>query len=635
MPNRKPGLPLILITVFTSLLLILVYVGTYTAALRFLGHQNDWELPAAAPAVFFTLVFASGGIVLLLEHEDPNRTLSWLLVLLAFPVVGFILYLLFGQRLIKKRKLNRHLRRAYGQAGLVGKTTLRFRKGFVPIASGSRPFTGASQFLEDSAELRMGRLVYNSSGAPITYANWVHILNDGIRIFPAMLAAIAGARHHVHLESYILRDDELGKLFFALLAEKAAAGVQIRIITDGVGSLGLKKKRIQELEKQGIPIRVYFPLRFTLFRNKLNYRNHRKILVVDGKFGFVGGANIGDDYLGLYPDIGNWRDTQLILHGPAAADLQRVFVQDWVALTGRLPRESMDKFYPHFSDNCRFPDAAAIFPDYATWLGKVRRVMTQVQTRAAVPAATTGNGAPAPAASSPAASSPAASSLAALAPAASAPAASSLAASAPAASSLAASSLAALSPPDFQPDYSQAVQIAASGPDSPYESIMQAYHYAISTAKQTIYITSPYFIPNQSILTALKTAALAGISVNLLVPRNPDHLLVYMAAMPYIEDLLEDGVKVWLYRKGFLHSKIVTVDDAIAIVGTANMDRRSFALNFEVNALVYDKKTVSELNAAFQRDLADASPLDLHLLKKRSLASRMLEATSRLLSPLL
>jgi phosphatidylserine/phosphatidylglycerophosphate/cardiolipin synthase-like enzyme len=308
-----------------------------------------------------------------------------------------------------------------------------------------------------------------------------------------------------------------------------------------------------------------------------------------------------------------------MIHGPAAADLQHIFLQDWATLTGRLPQDSMDKFYPHFSVNA--PAAAAdIVPDYAAWLAKVTRVMAQAQAAPAVVAQA------APAALAPAASAPAPA-----APATSAPAPAT--AQAPAAP--AASPTPPLLPPDFPPVYSQAVQIAASGPDSPYESIMQAYHYAISTAKHTIYITSPYFIPNQSILTALKTAALAGISVNLLAPRNPDHLLVYMAAMPYIEDLLEDGVNVWLYRKGFLHSKIVTVDDAIAIVGTANMDRRSFALNFEVNALVYDKQTVAELNEAFRRDLADADALDLSLLKKRSLARRMLESASRLLSPLL
>ncbi len=593
MPNRKPDVPLVLITIITLFLTVTIYVGTYTAALRFLSRRDYLNIPTAMLALFFSFVFVSTCIILLLEHEDPSRTLAWLLVLLAFPVVGFILYLLFGQRLIKKQKLSRHLRRAYGQTGVLGKTTLRFRKGFSPVAPGSCPLTEMNRFPEDSVQMRMSHLIYNSSGTRITCSNWVHILNDGIRIFPAMLTAIAGAKHHIHLESYILRDDEIGKLFFEILAAKAAAGVQVRIITDGVGSLSFKNKRIKELKEQGIQVQVYFPLRFTLFRNKLNYRNHRKILVADGKIGFVGGANIGNDYLGLYPDIGNWRDTQLMIHGPAVADLQRIFFQDWVTLTGRLPQDSTDKYYPPFIEADRLVSAGPVFPDYLTHLGKVIMVMAQALALNAAAAAGNSNITVDPLSSN------------------------------------------EEGLPLFQPDYSQAVQIAASGPDSPYESIMQAYHYAIATAKHTIYITSPYFIPNQSILTALKTAALAGVDVNLLVPRNPDHQLVYMAAMPYIEDLLEDGVKVWLYRKGFLHSKIVTVDDTIAIVGTANMDQRSFALNFEVNALIYDKKTVEELNKAFHRDLADADGLDLAEMKKRPLSRRILESTSRLLSPLL
>jgi cardiolipin synthase len=444
-------------------------------------------------------------------------------------------------------------------------------------------------FKEGSVRQRMSQLIYNGSGSLMTRSNWVQLLNDGVNIFPVMLAAISGAKHHIHLQSYIFRDDELGNVFFDLLAAKASEGVQVRIIVDGVGSLGLGQEKIKELDARGVEIRIHFPIRFSVFRNRLNYRNHRKILVVDGLTGFVGGANVGNDYLGLYAEIGNWRDTQLVVHGPATTELQRLFFQDWITISGELPGDNPGRFFPGFTEKNELTNETA-FPDLSSALNIVKNAVSVVlnknedhDTANVRVAAFFTEGAL----------------------------------------------------PRFDPISNKAVQIAASGPDSHYASIMHAYHYAISSARETINITSPYFIPNQSILTALKTAALAGVEINLLVPRNPDQQMVYMAAMTYFEELMDDGVKVWLYHKGFLHSKIVTVDDDIAIVGTANMDQRSFSLNFEVSALIYDKIIIEELNGAFQNDLADSTLLDPAEFRKRPLLRRILESGCRLLSPLL
>jgi len=612
MPRQRPDRAVILISIIILSLAVFISVGTYFAVFRFLAELNFLNVPAAMLSILLAILFTSTFFVLLMERDDPRRTLTWLLVLLAVPVFGFIFYLVFGQRLIRRQKVIRRLRQTYGQTGPIGRTTLRLKTELPPPPSDLPSLTGENLFPADSIQARMGRLIYNSNGSPVTCENRIRILNDGIRIFPAMLAAIAEARHHVHLETYILRDDDLGGLFFDLLAKKAAEGVQVRIIADGLGSLWMNQARIDELEDLGIHVKIHFPIRFTLYKNRLNYRNHRKILVVDGQTGFVGGANIGNDYLGLYPEIGNWRDTQLLIRGPAVNDLQRIFFQDWVTLAGSPPEDDPGFYYPGFE-----AETETDFPAYGSCLDSVRRIVSRFQgDRGPTGYIGPGGEAYADDGSAYADNSDLVSG---------------------AAQDDGGGGDAAENPgaPRFRPDENKAVQIAVSGPDSPYESIMQLYHYAISSAKETINITSPYFIPNQSIFTALKTAALAGIDVNLLVPRNADHQMVYLAAMTYYDELMEDGVKVWLYHKGFLHSKIVTVDDSIAIIGTANMDQRSFALNFEVNAIVYDKQTVEELNAAFHRDIGDADLLDLQELRRHSLPRKILESSCRLLSPLL
>ncbi|MCL1804560.1 MAG: phospholipase D-like domain-containing protein [Clostridiales bacterium] len=626
MKRRKPDIPLILVAVFLVLLTAFVYVGTYFSVFGFLA-QRIQHLPAVLMALLMAFIFTSTCIVLMLERRDPGRTLLWLLILLAFPVVGFIIYMVFGQGLIRRQRVIRRLRGIQGQTDLPGMSLLPNEDH--PLA----PSAKSGSFPVDAVQMQMSRLVYNSSGALLTWPNWVDVLNDGAAIFPAMLAAISGAGHHIHMQSYIFRDDDIGKAFFAKLAEKAAVGVQVRIIVDGVGSLGLSRARMEELGALGIEIKVHFPIRFSLFRNRLNYRNHRKILVVDGRVGFVGGANVGNDYLGLYPDIGNWRDTQIMIHGPAAAELQRLFFQDWITVSGELPGDNPGRFFPGFATDNEWTSDTAL-PALPYSAETIRRVISDVgarYTEAAAPGA--GGVASAAAIAGAAGVAPGAVGVASAAAIVGAGGATSAAAIAGAAGSAARPG--EIATPSLAPVYDKAVQIASSGPDSHYASIMHAYLFAISQAKETINITSPYFIPNQSILNALKTASLAGVEINLLVPRNPDKQMVYMAAMTYIEELMDDGVKVWLYGKGFLHSKIVTVDDAIAVVGTANMDERSFTLNFEVSALIYDKDTVEELNAAFHKDLDDSALLDIAEFRKRPLLRRILEAGCRLLSPLL
>jgi len=464
---------------------------------------------------FFSLLFGSVATVLILERNDPGRTMAWLLILLLFPVIGIILYLLLGSRLVKRR-----------QSKFKRKMDKRRQYPFICNQETSP--------LSLPLLLKMSQLLLNTCHCPPTGQNNVQVLNSGKEIFQAMLQAMSAAEHHIHLETYIFRDDQIGNRFLQLMEEKAACGVKVRLIIDGVGSFGLKPSRLKDLKKNGVEVHIFFPVRFTLLRNKINFRNHRKILVVDGRTGFVGGANIGDDYLGLYPEIGNWRDTHLQINGPAVAYLQRIFLQDWLYLTKYKELTDIEKY---------FPKAKAY-----------------------------GN---------------------------------------------------------------TVIQIAADGPDTELQSIMQAFCSAIFGATRYIRLTSPYFIPNETILNGLKTAALSGIKVQILLPQNPDHKLVFWAAHSYLQELLTCGVEIYMYKDGFLHAKVMTVDDSLAIVGTANMDQRSFSLNFEVNAVIYDAEVVKRLNADFNADLQKSTLIKLSDFENRSCALQLLEAASRLISPIL
>ncbi|MGI6587839.1 MAG: cardiolipin synthase [Peptococcia bacterium] len=467
--------------------------------------------------IFSSMVFFAG-LLLLLERRDPSKTLAWLLILLFLPLVGFILYLVFGrhprkQRITRKKKvLNNNL---------------------YPLQQSlyQNPLPGNTEAREKA---RLIELIYNNADFPPTANNEIQVLTDGQEIFPAFIEAIKKAQKHIHLETYILRDDNIGNTIADLLCAKAQKGVKVRLIYDGLGSRHLGKEYLEKLRTAGVEVAVFFPVKLPFLHRKINYRNHRKILVVDGITGFVGGANIGDEYLGQNPEIGYWRDTHVCLKGNAVYFLQRIFLQDWHFITGKsLEHNSID-----------------LFPKQKT-TGK------------------------------------------------------------------------------------HIVQITASGPDSQWEAIMQVYYYTIATAEKSVYITSPYFIPNESILTALKTAALSGVDVKLILPAKPDHKVVFWAAMSYLGELLEAGVEIYFYHKGFIHSKVLTVDGIVSSIGSANMDQRSFSLNFEVNAFIYDQETALRLEQDFQEDLRHAKKLTLEELQNRSLGQHFIESIARLFSPLL
>jgi cardiolipin synthase A/B len=382
------------------------------------------------------------------------------------------------------------------------------------------------------SKLPIINLLLRNSKALLTKNNRVEILNNGSQTFNAIFAAIRKARKHIHLEFYIIEDDKIGNEIRELLISKAREGVKVRMIFDDVGSWKLKEKYIRSLRAAGVEIHPFMPVRIPFLANRINYRNHRKIIVVDGIVGFVGGINVADRYLYGNRKIPFWRDTHLKIEGEAVSSLQVVFLVDWHFVSGRI-----------ISGVSYFPKPL---------VGK-----------------------------------------------------------------------------------KQLVQITASGPDSDWSSIMQAYFSAISTAKDYIYIAVPYFIPNESILTALKTVALSGVDVKIIIPGIADSVLAHNGTISYVEELLEAGIRVYLYRKGFIHSKLIMVDDVFASVGSANMDIRSFDNNFEVNAIIYDEDFCRELKGYFLEDLSCSDEIDLETHKSRSFRNKLTESISRIFSPLL
>jgi cardiolipin synthase len=497
------------IIIFLALLLALLYMTRV--------YWEGWVVGALSVAFSLSVVFIA--VVIFFENRHPTKTLTWLLVLAAFPLVGFFFYLLFGQNHRKNRSFSIK--------------ALRDEQAFQKIE-------GSRQLNEDQVKKMGGhqqllfRLAHRLGNNPVSFSTETKVLTDGKETFAHILQALKLAEHHIHLEYYIVRDDKLGQEIKEILIKKAIAGIEVRFLYDAVGSWRLSKSYIKELRMAGVEIVAFSPVKLPILNHKINYRNHRKIIVIDGVIGFVGGLNIGDEYLGRHAYFGNWRDTHLFVRGEAVRTLQLIFLQDWYYQTGET----------------------ILNPTYLS------PVLTSIHVDGGV-------------------------------------------------------------------------QMIASGPDTRWEVNKKLFFSMITSAKNSIWIASPYFIPDDDILSALKIAALSGIDVRLLVPSRPDKRIVFHASRSYFPELLEAGVKVYEYNRGFMHSKLIIVDHEIASIGTSNMDMRSFHLNFEVNAYLYQTKSVTTLVSDYIYDLEHSNQLDLQLFKNRSIFHRIIESTSRLLSPLL
>jgi len=470
---------------------------------------------------FYTALIILMGIVITLERRNPAKTVAWLLVLAFLPYVGFFLYMIFGRNWRKRRWVEEKepidyskIENAIGRYNdqLICDNTIHFALG---------------------TKDRLMHLLIQSADAPLTFNNRVLVLKDAVEKYPILFEMLEQAREHIHLEYYIIRDDNMGKHLVDMLIKKAAQGVEVRLLYDGVGSARFGRKYRNKLVSAGVKVSSFLPVRVPLLNSGLNYRNHRKIAVVDGRKAMVGGINIGNEYLGTHKHFGYWRDTHLLLEGDSVNSVQLIFLLDW-----------------YFASE------------------------EEVDLLKCLP-----------------------------------------------------------SQPDMEERHY--VQVAASGPDSEWEAIHQSYFSIISNAETSLYITSPYFIPGDSILMALKTAALSGVDVRLVIPFKPDYKIVHWASHSYLEEIMEAGVRVFLYKKGFVHAKVLIADGTIASVGTANMDERSFSHNFEVNAFLYSREVVEDIEHQFFEDLKDCIELDLKKYKQKHLPRKLGESIARLFSPLL
>lgn len=472
--------------------------------------------------IFLNIIFAL--IVIFQERkEDVGSTWAWLLVLLLIPVAGFILYLFLAQNFrrkklfhwddIKKRGLDRGVK---SQVSQFQSQQFQFRN----YSSARYKDLIAMNLLHNQAEL--------------TEDNQVKIYTDGKEKFAALFKDIEQAKNYIHLQYYIIQKDNLGKQLMKLLTKKVQEGVEVRVLYDELGSRRINKRFLKELRAVGGQVEAFFPSKLRLINLRINYRNHRKLVIIDGKIGYVGGFNVGDEYLGLNPKFGYWRDTHLRIEGTAVYAIQTRFILDWNQAS-------------HIHDIAYFP---SLFPSVST----------------------TGN---------------------------------------------------------------VGIQIVSSGPESEYEYIKNAYLKMITSARSSIYIQTPYFIPDASVLDALRVASLSGVEVNIMIPDKPDHMFVYWATLSYIGELLNTGTKVYLYNNGFMHAKTLVVDEEIASVGTANFDFRSFKLNFEVNAFIYDERIAQQLSQEFRKDIGVSTLLTMEKYLKRSRWIKIKESISRLLSPIL
>lgn len=473
-------------------------------------------------AVYLLMLFTTVRIIL--DTNSPPKALSYLLLTVTLPVIGSIAYFTLGVNYRKRRIYSKKLRETNKLLLSIRRESLNATKQLIDRDG---PQLGGQT---DLAELLL-----NESLEPLS-RNRVILLNNGEEKFPSVIEALESARQFIHIEYYIYEDDVIGNQIKDLLIRKAQEGVSVRFIYDDFGSRGLKSRFLGELRKGGVEAFPFYQIRWPFFASRLNYRNHRKIIVVDGIVGFVGGINVSDRYINSKGNEGYWRDIHVRIEGPAIWSLQIPFLADWNFCSGQriAPNE---KLFPLFPEN----------------VAGARDL----------------------------------------------------------------------------------VQIVAGGPDYPRSGIMLSYFTAITGAENKIYLTSPYFIPNVSIFDALRKAALSGKEVRLLVPGVSDSAFVNAASRSYYQDLLDCGVKIYRYKKGFIHAKSLVVDDNLCIVGTANMDFRSFDLNFEINAVIYGKEFCRQLTQSFLKDLEDSVLITDKTWKRRNKWQMLLDKIARLFSPLL
>lgn len=473
-------------------------------------------------AIIITLNVLLALTVIFLERRNVGVTWAWLMILLFLPVVGFILYMFFGQNLSRRK-----LYKLGSREQLVIETVVNVQLQDLQQHSLHFPDPAAGKYRD------MMMMNLQGSNALLTQENEVEIFTDGNDKFNSLLEDIRKAVSHIHIMYYIVNNDGIGKRLVEELAAKAREGVEVRFLYDDIGCRKLPTDFFEPLKKAGGSASVFFPSRIPYVNIRVNYRNHRKLAIIDGTVGYIGGYNVGDEYLGLDPRFGPWRDTHLRITGSAVLIMNSHFMLDWNL-------SSPAKLVPH---------------------GKYL--------------------------------------------------------------------------PASLPESRVAIQVLSSGPNDSMEHIRNAYIKLIHKAQKSIWIQTPYLIPDESLLNSLQLAALSGVDVRIMIPMVPDHKMVYWATYSYLGDLLPYGVKCFLYKKGFLHAKTIVVDGEVSSVGTANFDIRSFKLNFEINAVVYDTEVGQRLHRIYLQDLEECDELSRSQYDQRPTLHKMRESFIRLMSPIL
>ena len=458
----------------------------------------------------FSLIF--------IERKEPQTTWAWLLIMIILPGLGFVIYLLLGQnfsreRLFKEKK----------------KIDKQKRKEILEKWKNEKnEHSGGEQFID----LRTMNL--NNYGAKYTTDNEVDVFFDGRDKFEKLIKDLKNAKKYIHMEYYIIRRDYLGKKIIKILEEKAKEGLEVRLLVDSMGSYTITKRYLRNYIKNGGKFEIFFPGILPHINTRINYRNHRKIVVIDGEYGYTGGFNVGDEYINLDKKIGFWRDTHIRIKGEGVNDLNDRFLLDWCYASGE-EIEDFSKYYINKKNE---------------------------------------NG-------------------------------------------------------------DVGIQIVTSGPDHNEQYIKKAYIKLINNAKKSGYLETPYFVPDLTVQEALRIAALSGVDVRIIMPDKPDHLFMKWAASAYSGELLEAGVKIYYYKKGFIHAKNIVADGKVCSIGSANMDMRSFCLNFEVNAFIFDDRISKKLEEQFFIDVEDSRLLSREEYNNRSRKVRIKESLLRLISPIL
>lgn len=459
-------------------------------------------------------IFTAIGVIIVIvtENRNPLKTISWVLILVFLPLVGLVIYYFFGEDGRKKRLISHKMFKK-----LKRKSVAHYERAESLVAPPG--FAG------------LVNLLRKVKGSPLYGGNKITFYSDGTAKFEALFEELEKAKRFIHIQYYIFMDDEIGYRTRDILVRKAQEGVKVRLLYDDVGSWKAKRRFFQDMESYGIEVEAFLKTKFRFLASRVNYRNHRKIVVIDGKVGFVGGMNIADRYIkGV--EFGVWRDNHIKVEGKAVASLQTAFIIDW------------------YYSRKEFLGADTYFPVVAE-KGEVL------------------------------------------------------------------------------------MQSVTSGPVGPYKAIHLGILQAIFEAKESIYIQTPYFIPTDALLLAIQTAAMRGVDVRLMIPRHCDTMFVHIATKSFLKEVLDTKVKVYLYEPGFLHSKMIIVDDSLVITGSTNMDVRSFEHNFEINVFIYNKETCAKAKQIFFDDMSESTLLLLEEWESRSRIEKLKESVVRMFSPLL